>query len=150
MSDLGLALAVHLLAVVWWIGGLAFITAVFLPTMRRVLGADPQAAFCAIEGRFAPQARAAVLLAGLSGGYLLWRLQAWRWLAEPGFWWLDAMLLYWLLFVLLLFVLEPLGVLRRRRADAAGGWRRLQGLHALLLALAFIIIAGAAAGSHGF
>lgn len=153
MSGLGIAIAIHILAVVWWIGGLAFVTTVFLPAVRHGLGSDPRAAFHQIENRFAPQARMAVILAGLSGVYLLWRLNAWQWLAQVAFWWLDAMILYWLLFALLLFVLEPVGVLKRAMrgaADEAGMWRRMQRFHALMLAIALIIIGAAAAGTHGF
>jgi hypothetical protein len=78
---------------------------------------------------------------------------AWRWLARAAFWWLDAMILYWLLFALLLFVLEPIGVLKRAMrgaGDEAGVWRRMQRFHALMLVIALLIIAGAVAGSHGY
>ncbi len=153
MSGLGIAIVIHVLAVVWWIGGLAFVTAVFLPAVRHGLGSDPRAAFYQIENRFAPQARIAVLLIGASGLYMLWRLHAWNWLAQASFWWLDAMILYWLLFVLLLFVLEPAGLLKRAihgAADEAGMWRRMQRFHLLMLVIALIIIGAAAAGTHGF
>jgi len=153
MTGLGIAIVVHVLAVVWWIGGLAFVTTVFLPAIRHGLGNDPHVAFYKIESRFAPQARIAVILVGVSGLYLLWRLNAWYWLAHIAFWWLDAMILYWVLFALLLFVLEPAGVLKRAMrgaADEAGVWRRMQSLHALMLVIALVIIAGAAVGSHGF
>jgi len=153
MTGLGIAIAVHVLAVMWWIGGLAFVTVIILPAVRHGLGNDPRAAFHQIESRFAPQARIAVILVGLSGLYLLWRLDAWYWLAHIAFWWLDAMILYWALFALLLFVLEPAGVLERPMRDAAdeaGVWRRMQRFHAFMLVIALAIIAGAAAGSHGF
>ncbi|MGH8505427.1 MAG: hypothetical protein ACRETM_05605 [Stenotrophobium sp.] len=153
MSNLGIAIAVHLLSVVWWIGGLAFVTAVFLPAVRGGLGGDARQNFHRIEKRFAPQARIAVLLTGASGGYMLWRLHAWAWLCQPAFWWLDAMIVYWLLFMLLLFVLEPAGVLRHMMTgadDPEHGWRRMHYFHVLMLLVALVIVAGAAAGSHGF
>ena len=153
MSGLGIAIAVHLLAIVWWIGGLAFVTAVFLPAIRHDFGNDPQAIFHSIENRFAPQARIALFLVGLSGLYLLWKLHAWSWLADMKFWWLDAMILYWILFVVLLFVLEPAGVLKRAMhtgSDKSAVWKRMQYFHVVMLIIAFVIIAGASAGSHGF
>lgn len=149
----GLAIAVHLLAVLWWIGGLAFVTLVLLPALRATeLTGDSHALLHSVERRFAPQARIAILLVGLSGGYLLWALGAWHWLSQPYFWWLHAMIGYWLLFFVMLFVIEPLGLLRRaiftgRRPARA--WRRFHALHAVLLGLGVIIIAAAAAGSHG-
>lgn len=149
----GLAIAVHLLAVVWWIGGLAFVTLVFLPALRADCVDDPHALVDAIERRFAPQARIAVLLSGLSGGYLLWALGAWPRLTMLHFWWVDAMMGYWLLFFVMLFIIEPSGLLRRAvfvNRDPARAWQRFHWLHAILLGFGVVIIAAAAAGSHGF
>ena len=62
------------------------------------------------------------------------------------------MIAYWLVFMLLLFAVEPRGVLEQaqRGAGPERAWKRLQWLHASLLMIAVVIIAGAAAGSHGF
>lgn len=153
MTLLAVAIAVHVLSVVWWIGGLAFVTAVILPALRAGRIADPQVAFESIESRFAPQARVAVILVGLSGLYLLVRLDYWTAFSELQFWWLDAMVLFWLLFSLLLFVLEPTGFLKRLMRggpDRRVGWLRMERLHRVLLAVALVIIAGAVSGSHGF
>ena len=153
MTLLTLAIVVHVLSVVWWIGGLAFVTAVILPALRAGRITDARAAFESIEGRFAPQARAAVILVGLSGLYLLFRLDLWTAFSELRFWWLDAMVLFWVLFSLLLFVVEPTGLLKRVMRvspDRAVSWIRMERLHRVLLAVALIIIAGAVSGSHGF
>ncbi len=153
MTLISLAIVVHVLSVVWWIGGLAFVTAVILPALRAGRITDPRAAFEGIESRFAPQARVAVILVGLSGLYLLIRLDLWTAFFESGFWWLDAMVLFWVLFFLLLFVLEPTGFLKRvmrGSPDRAVSWIRMERLHRVLLALALAIIAGAVSGSHGF
>ncbi|AWN17925.1 hypothetical protein [Salinisphaera sp. LB1] len=149
----GLAIAVHLLAVLWWIGGLAFVTLVLLPALRAEFNDQSHALLSAIERRFAPQARLAVVLVGASGIYLLWAFDLWRVLGQLSFWWLDAMIGYWLVFAMILFVIEPLGVLQRLifvGQDPAIAWRRFHALHAVLLGLAVIIIAAATAGSHGF
>lgn len=152
MSGLGIAVSLHVLGVVWWIGGLAFVSVVLLPELRR----DPSNAlvrFRAFEHRFAPQVRIAILVVGASGGWMLYRLGLWRMLDEPGFWWLHAMLALWGLFFLMLFVLGPLGVLRRVMSgplerDMARRLARMHHLHVTLLIFALITIAGAAAGSH--
>lgn len=64
------------------------------------------------------------------------------------------MMLVWVLFTLMLFVLEPL-VLRRWFAaqaakDPAKVFGRIQVLHWLLLAISLLTVAGAVAGSHGW
>lgn len=153
MTSLGVAIAIHVLSVLWWIGGLAFVTAVILPGLRSGQLGDTRAAFKVIESRFEPQVRIAVLLAGLSGLYLLFRLDLWGGFRDPRFWWLDAMVLFWLLFMVLLFVVSPAGLLARAGSSGGGDsrvWRRMHRLHALLLMIALIIIGGAVAGSHGF
>lgn len=153
MTDVAVALVVHVLSVLWWIGGLAFVTAVFLPSLRANQQGDALAAFHVIENRFEPQARIAVVLVGLSGLYLLFRLHLWSWFAEPRFWWLDLMVLYWLLFMLLLFVLGPTGLLKRvmrHGGDQNHIWKRMHNVHRVLLVVALVIIAGAVSGSHGF
>lgn len=137
----------------WWLGGLAFVTLVFLPTLRANAVADPHALLDAIEHRFAPQARIALALVGLSGAYLLWFSGLWHALTDVGFWWLHAMICYWVAFALLLFVIEPLGLLQRRvfaGADPARDWRRFHLLHAVLLGLGVIVIVAATVGSHGY
>ena len=69
MRDPGLfilARVVHVLGVVLWIGGVAFVTTVLLPALRRT--ADPArrlALFEELEGRFAFQARIVTVLTGL-------------------------------------------------------------------------------------
>lgn len=153
MSDISIAMSLHLLGVVWWIGGLAFVTAVLLPELRR----EPKGAlerFRAVEHRFAPQVRIAILVVGASGAWMLYRLGLWRVLDEPGVWWLHAMLALWTLFFLMLFVLGPAGVLRRIMSGSlernlAGRLARMHYLHVVLLILALITIAGAVASIHG-
>lgn len=151
--DLRIALAVHVISVIWWIGGLAMVTTVLLPGLRRGFHPDVGSALAYIEAHFAPQARVAVLLVGISGVYMLARLHAWHWLRMGQFWWLDAMLGYWFLFALMLFVLEPLGAHRwMRRQAALDGTRlqRMQRVHVLMLLLGLAIVLGAVMGNHGF
>lgn len=152
MTVLGAAIVIHVLAVVWWIGGLAFVTAVILPALRSGRAGDARSIFQLIESRFAPQARIAVLLVGVSGLYMSFRLDLWSSFAQLRFWWLDAMVLFWLLFFLLLFIIEPAGLLERlaRHSGDERRWERMQRMHLVLLLIALAIIAGAVAGSHGF
>jgi uncharacterized membrane protein len=78
MDDTTIARTVHVVAVVLWIGGVGFVTTVLLPAVRRMKSpAERVAFFDNIERRFAWQARVTTLLAGLSGLYMLIRLDAW-------------------------------------------------------------------------
>ncbi|MGH6968546.1 MAG: hypothetical protein ACREEL_03085 [Stellaceae bacterium] len=155
MTDVIVARALHVLAVVIWIGGVAVVTTVILPAVRRgAFGPDRLQIFQAIEHGFAWQARSAVIVVGLTGLYMVWRLDLWDRFRAAAYWWMDAMVCLWLLFAFVLFIVEPF-VLRRRfrhwalaRPDIAFAW--LQRGHWLLLVLAFVTILGAVAGSQGW
>ncbi len=152
MSDVTIALAVHVLAVVVWIGGVAMVTTVLLPAARRFGRAQEGLEFFeAIERRFARQARGATLLVGATGFYMVARLGLWADFLSPGFWWLDAMALVWLVFTLMLFVVEPLSLDRRllHRFSAEGRLVVIRRFHWVLLIASLITVFGAVAGSHG-
>ena len=155
MTDVVIARALHVLAVVVWIGGVSMVTSVALPALRRGdFGADWLHAFQAIEHRFVWQARGAVLLVGLTGFYMVWRLDLWDRFRSAGFWWMHAMVCLWLLFAAVLFVAEPLIVRRRfsrwatTHPRVAFAW--LHRAHWVLLTLGLVTILGAVAGSHGW
>jgi len=154
MDDLTLARAVHVLAVIHWIGGVAFVTAVILPALA--VFEEPSrrlALFEAIEHRFSTQVKVSVPLAGFSGAYMVWRLDSWSQFLEPARWWLAAMVLIWALFMALLFVVEPLvlrGPFRRRvAADPAATFRIIQRAHVVLLAMGMGVAAAGVVGAHG-
>ena len=83
---------------------------------------------------------------------MAWRLDLWGLFANAAFWWMDAMVLLWALFMLIVFVVEPLAH-RRLAAMAARDPRavlkRVFRAHLVLLAVAVVTIIGAIAGSHG-
>lgn len=153
--DLALARIIHVLAVVLWIGGVGFVTTVLFPSVRRHhRPEDRLASFLRFEGPFAWQARISVALAGLSGLYMTWRLDAWSRFQSPTYWWMDAMVLLWLLFAAMLFVIEPLGLHRRlKRAVATGEssaqFDRMERFHRIMLGLSLVTVLGAVGGSHG-
>ena len=150
-----LARALHVFGVVLWIGGVAFVTTVLLPSVRRMKSdAERLQFFEAIEGRFAWQARATTLLVGLSGFYLVERWDLWWRFADHGYWWMHAMVCVWAIFTLMLFVAEPLFLHRWFRERAAKApeqtFRRIERMHWLLLTISLITVLGAVAGSHGW
>ncbi|MBI3147248.1 MAG: hypothetical protein HYZ17_01890 [Betaproteobacteria bacterium] len=155
MDGFIIARALHVLAVILWIGGVAFVTWVILPNIRASRApAERLPFFESLEGRFASQARWWTLLAGLTGFYMLHVLDAWGRYAQAQYWWVHAMTLVWVLFTLMLFVLEPLVLHRVIRAMAArdpeGSFRRLERLHWVLLSLSLVAAGGAVLGSHGW
>ena len=157
MSDFDgfvLARALHVLGVVLWIGGVAFVTTVLIPALRRLdLPGARLDLFERLEGRFAWQARLTTLLTGLSGFYMLYFLDAWGRYQQPQFWWIHLMTVVWVIFTLVLFVLEPLFLHRRFHElavrDDGRAFRLGQRLHVILLSLSLLAVAAAVAGAHG-
>jgi uncharacterized membrane protein len=154
MDNVAIALAIHVLAVVLWIGGVAMVTTVLLPAVRRFKSAEARIAFFeTIERRFAWHARSTTLLAGASGFYMMYRLNLWREILTIEYWWLGAMVAVWLLFTLMLFIIEPLFLDRwfaaRARLAPENTFAQLQRFHWVLLVLSLVTIFGAVAGSHG-
>lgn len=155
MGSFILARVIHVLGVVAWIGGVAMVTTVLLPAVRRFKDAEERLAFFErVEARFARQARWTTLITGASGLYMLNYLHAWAWIHQWSHWWVGAMILVWAIFTLMLFVLEPLVLHRLFRARAArdpdGTFVFIQLMHWVLLLVSLITIAGAVAGSHGW
>lgn len=153
LDDIELARALHVLFVTHWIGGVAFITLVALPLARaRKDPPEGWALFEAIEKRFSAQVRWSIPLAGATGLWMAWRLDLWAQFADPTFWWLDAMVLVWALFMLIVFVVEPIAHPRlaaEAARDPAGVLRRIARAHIVLLAAAAVTILGAVAGARG-
>jgi len=72
-------LAVHVLGVVVWIGGVAFVTMIVFPMITRMEDSfDKILFFQGIEHRFAGIAKSAVAVVGLTGGWLLYLTGEWR------------------------------------------------------------------------
>ncbi len=152
MQDLIIARIVHVLAVVGWIGGVWFVTLVIFPVVRRT--AEPTErlkAFHRIESGFAPIARWLVMLAGASGFWITARADLWSRFASANFWWMHLMLGLWIVFMLMLFVAEPLVLHARMAASTkpAQDFERMAKLHMLLSAIGLLAVLGAVGGSHG-
>lgn len=152
MDDLAWARALHVVAVLHWIGGVLFVTLVILEGRG-----EPGSIldhFRAVERRFAPQARLSVLIAGLSGIWLVARLDLWWRFAEPStFWWMWAMVVVWTLFAIALYLAEPLFLHdwfdRLARLDPQRALTLARRFHRVLAGLALLAVAGTVAGVHG-
>ena len=151
MDDFIIARIIHVVAILFWIGGVAFVTSVVMPSIREGFAPEERlAAFRRIEARFAWQARIWVALAGASGFWMVYRADLWNRYSDPRFWWMHAMLLVWLLFATMLFVIEPLFLHRRMtNSSCPAEFKRMERMHRLLLLLTIIAVVGAIGGSHG-
>ncbi|MCB1540612.1 MAG: hypothetical protein KDJ25_07110 [Rhodoblastus sp.] len=155
MNDwIALARALHVAAVVHWIGGLMFVTFVVLPGLGDLPAEQRAAGFAAVERRFARQARLSVAIAGATGFFMMQTLGLWSALADPHMWRLAAMLALWTIFAFMLFVAEPLFLHalfdRRAAVDPVGTHRLLLRMHRVLTVLSLVTVIGAVAGVHGF
>ena len=109
-------------------------------------------AFEAFEGRFATQVRVSILLAGLSGFYMLDKIQAWARLLESAFWWLGFMVAVWAVFALMVFVFGPLFVHRMfhdyAMRDKERAFALAIRLHAAALTVSGVAIAAGVLGAQ--
>ena len=156
MDELVLARVLHVLGVVLWIGGVAMVTFVLLPSLAKMQSpSEAMAFFRQFRQKFAAQARLSTLVVGISGFYMIYALDIWHRFVQWQYWWMHAMVLIWLFFSVMLFVMEPQG---RKQASAgasssevsAATFVKIQRKHLLLLVLGLLTIAGAVAGSHGW
>lgn len=155
MYDLAVARILHILSIVLWIGGVAFVTLTVLPAVRKFKSIVERIEFFEkVEHKFAKQSRITTLLTGITGFYMVFKLNACDRFLDVSFWWMHTMVLVWLIFTLLLFVLEPLFLHKKMREKAEKNpektLRNIFRMHIILLLLSLITIIGAVAGSHGW
>lgn len=144
----------HVLGVVIWIGGVAMVTMVIIPAVKKLKNKEEQiSTFEKIEGRFSTFAKVATLVTGIIGFYMLYFLDAWERYLHFQFWWIHAMTFVWLIFSIILFILEPFLLHRLFKDFMARNpektFKIMHIAHYILLILSLVTIIGAMAGSHG-
>ncbi|HEB29106.1 MAG TPA: hypothetical protein ENI05_15380 [Porticoccus sp.] len=149
------ARSLHIIGVVLWIGGVAFVTTVLIPSLKRISASENRLElFERLENKFSFQAKIATLITGISGVYMLFFMDVWSRYLELQFWWMHLMTFVWFIFTVVLFVLEPLFLHRWFHQKATDNsdiaFMRLHTMHIILLLLSLIAVFGAVAGSHGF
>ena len=154
MNSITLARVIHVLAVVLWIGGVAMVTTVIIPAVKKMKSKKEKlTTFENIEGRFAIQAKITTLITAISGFYMMYELNAWERYLDYRFWWIHAMTIVWIIFTLVLYILEPfvLHKLFKKYANEnpEKTFNILHKAHWILLIISLITILGAVAGSHG-
>ena len=150
-----MARVIHVISIVLWIGGVAFITTVVIPALRKMPDTDQRwELFEKFENRFALQAKFVTAAAVISGVTMIVSMDAWQRYLDISYWWMHMMSLVWLIFTLILFVFEPLFLNRifteRAKKDSDGFFSFLQKMHWVLLALSVLAVIGAVAGARGY
>lgn len=154
MNDIIFARALHVVGVVAWIGGVAFVTTVLLPAVRELKEPPERVQFFgAVERKFAWQARVTTLIVGLSGFYITHTWDLWGRFESAAYWWMHAMVIVWTLFTVMLFLAEPLFLhrwfLNKATENPERTFRLIERMHWFLLGISTLTILGAVAGSHG-
>lgn len=150
---------IHLLTVIIWIGGLAFITMLVIPLLIRMQ--DPLQKvlfFQSIEHRFAPRARVYNLIVGLSGIVMILLTGWYRLLFIRQGLPLLFMVIVWLLWFVMLFGLEPLVVKKMLDSMAKRGdkmeietiFGRLNRMHWVLLLISLVASVAGMVFAHGY
>ncbi len=139
-----IALVIHLLSIVTWMGGVAFVTMIVFPMILRTDNSLEQVLmFQGVEHRFVKIAKVLVIIAGASGLYMLY---------SKGFSFLSTfssiavwfMMIIWTVFTILLFYLEPILMKKifpeDKKFDARQIFLRLQAYHWIVLTMSFTVI----------
>jgi uncharacterized membrane protein len=142
-----IALTIHILSIVIWIGGVAFVTMVTFPMIRRMdKSLEMVIMFQGTEHRFGKIAKVMVILAGLSGLYLIYEKGT-----SFGVW---LMIVIWSFYAALLFGLEKM-IFKKlfgqpsNDMDTKKVFNILQTFHWVVLGLSVLaIIAGVYAGHY--
>ena len=145
-----IARALHIVAIVMWIGGVAFVTTVLIPSIRSGKSIDNKLhLFEMLEGKFGFQAKLTTVVTGISGFYMLEVMNAWATMN----WWIHIMIFVWFIFTVVLFLLEPLILHRWFHQQAEKNIEKaffyLQLMHTILLLISLIAVFCGVAGAHG-
>ncbi|MBI5212892.1 MAG: hypothetical protein HY957_05905 [Nitrospirae bacterium] len=148
-----LLLAVHVLGVVLWIGGVAFVTMIIFPMIIRMESSIEKVIFFqGVEHRFAKIAKFCVFIVGLTGALLLYLTDEISLLFKIAGIGPTIMLLVWTLYVLSLFFEAKLfKVIFRGDAgqDTAKVFFKLGVFHWVVLGLSMSAVAVGVWAAHG-
>ncbi len=145
--EYAIALTIHIISIVVWIGGVSFVTLVTFPMILRMdKSLEMVMMFQGTEHRFGKIAKAMVILAGLSGLYLIYEK------GISGFG-VYIMIFVWVFYASLLFGLEKLLFKKlfgkpEDQGDMKKVFNFLQVFHWVVLGLSFLAVAGGVWSAH--
>jgi uncharacterized membrane protein len=148
-----LLLTLHVIGVVIWIGGVAFVTIIVFPMIMRMEGSfEKMLFFQGVEHRFAKIAKACVVIVGITGFWLLYLANEWGILFTKGGIGPTLMLIVWTVYLLILLLEGRLfKVIFKGEAqkDTAGIFFRLTVFHWVVLALSLTAVGIGVLSGHG-
>ena len=149
-SDFVLARVLHVIAVIIWIGGVAFVTTVLIPAIRKTQSPENRLQiFEILESKFSFQAKFTTLLTGVTGFYMLHIMNGWSSMQ----WWIHLMIFVWAIFTAVLFIFEPLFLHKwfhkQATINSEKSFLVLQIMHIILLIISLLAVFGGVAGVHG-
>ncbi|MBF0558748.1 MAG: hypothetical protein HQL08_08210 [Nitrospirae bacterium] len=150
-----LLIAVHVLGVVLWIGGVAFVTIIVFPMLMRMESSMEKVMFFqGVEHRFAKIAKMSVAVVGLTGGWALSVMHGWNRLFTAQGIDITLMLVVWTFYLLvLLFEGKLFKIIFKGEAqhDMSKVFLKLTAFHWVVLVLSLLtIFVGVFAGHGGF
>jgi uncharacterized membrane protein len=146
-------LATHVLGIVIWIGGVAFVTIIVFPMIMRMESSlEKVLVFQGLEHRFAKVAKISVTLVGLTGGWLLHLTGEWNILFTSRGIGPTLMIIVWTFYVLVLMFEGRLFKLIFRgdaQQDTSKVFFRLSVFHWVVLGLSLLAIGVGVWAGHG-
>ena len=151
-------LIIHVLAVILWIGGLAFVTILIFPSLYKMQEALQKVLFFQrIEHRFAPLARIYSATVGITGIVMLVHTGWYKLLFTGEGLFLTIMFLIWVFWIVMLFGLEPLVIKKMLESMAKSGdkmeidsvFKRMNVMHWVLLFVSMVAAASGIIFAHG-
>jgi uncharacterized membrane protein len=145
--------AIHVVSVVIWIGGVAFVTMVVFPMILRMENSLEKVLFFqGVEHRFAKIAKAMVAVAGITGFWLLYLTDEWRILFTLRGIGPTLMLIVWAVYLLiLLFEAKLFKIIFKGEAqqDTSKIFYRLTVFHWFVLGLSLLAVLVGVWAGHG-
>ncbi|NOY52420.1 MAG: hypothetical protein GXP58_02240 [Deltaproteobacteria bacterium] len=150
---LQLSVVLHVIGVVVWIGGVAFVTMILFPLIHDMEDPMEKALlFQRVEHRFAGIARIMIIMVGLTGLFNLYEKGLYKILSTPQGWWLHLMITVYTIYALLIFGLEK-ALFKRifkdiKNLNADQVFFRMTVFHWVVLAASLLAVAGGVIGTY--
>ncbi|MEO5355921.1 MAG: hypothetical protein H7844_01320 [Nitrospirae bacterium YQR-1] len=136
--------SVHVVSILIWIGGVVFVTTVVFPMIVRMEDSMEKVFFFqGVEQRFAKIAKVFVLIAGLTGGVLIYLKDVLHTLFHKDGFYLTLMLILWTIFLTVLtFEKKLFNIIFKGEAqhDTKKIFMRLTMFHWIIMCVSLVIV----------
>lgn len=148
-----LLISIHVLGVIIWIGGVAFVTIIIFPMIIRMEGSIEKVMFFqGVEHRFAKIAKISVIIVGITGIWLLYLTHGWNSLFKVSGIGPTLMSIVWTFYVLVLLFEGKLFKLifkGEAQQDTTKVFKRLTAFHWIVLCLSILAVVVGVWAGHG-